>query len=340
MPLSIIFAWIAVICSLITVFRFAVKKNRLLNRIFHKTHKQIGILMILAGLIHGIFAGNSIKSTMSDAFIGDMLFTLNAGTICFVISVLLLFTYMLRKLLKKNWMMLHRILTVALVAVLAFHIFQMGITLPRVITYLADTPGGEEVATEESPDMIVQPEEPETKPEPTPTPEPSATPKPEESSTENADLFTLPLNEESEMSEEAAAEEINETEPEEVSEESSENEPEEAEEPAVSASFSGAVLADGSYYGSADGYKSTISVCVTVDGGWVSDISVTEEYETPKYFGRATDIIWSIINRQTLEVDGVTGATYSSKGIQQAVYNALQDAVISGELNISEIETW
>lgn len=44
------------------------------------------------------------------------------------------------------------------------------------------------------------------------------------------------------------------------------------------------------------------------------------------------------MNRQSLEVEGITGATYSSKGIQNAVYHALQNAVISGELKITEIQ--
>lgn len=63
-----------------------------------------------------------------------------------------------------------------------------------------------------------------------------------------------------------------------------------------------------------------------------------EENDTPQFFEQAKEIIHAIINSQSLEVDGITGATYSSKGIQNAVYHALQNAVIRGELKITNIQ--
>lgn len=46
---------------------------------------------------------------------------------------------------------------------------------------------------------------------------------------------------------------------------------------------------------------------------------------------KSKDIINTILNKQSLEVDAVTGATYSSKGIINAVSDALSKAVVSGE---------
>ena len=102
--------------------------------------------------------------------------------------------------------------------------------------------------------------------------------------------------------------------------------------------FSGASLNDGTYEGTADGYNSVITVSVDVQGGFVTDIRIVDENDTPQYFERAKEVINTIMNRQSLEVDGITGVTYSSKGIQNAVYDALQKAVVSGELKITDIQ--
>ena len=53
---------------------------------------------------------------------------------------------------------------------------------------------------------------------------------------------------------------------------------------------------------------------------------------------RALAVIDSVINSQSLDVDTVYGATYSSAGIINAVKNALENAVINGELEYKEIE--
>ena len=76
---------------------------------------------------------------------------------------------------------------------------------------------------------------------------------------------------------------------------------------------------------------------VTVQGCAVTEISVTGQNETPQYYARAEGIIDSILSSQSLEVDGVTGATFTSKAIQNAVYNALLEAVDSGEMKITDI---
>ena len=50
-------------------------------------------------------------------------------------------TYLLRNILKANWMKLHRILTMMLVVSLVIHIFQMGIKLPYAISSLGKSAG-------------------------------------------------------------------------------------------------------------------------------------------------------------------------------------------------------
>lgn len=103
-------------------------------------------------------------------------------------------------------------------------------------------------------------------------------------------------------------------------------------------SFSGAQLKDGVYEGSAQGYQSTIKVSVTVEGGQVSDIEIIGQNDTPQYFERAKSIVSSIISGQTLDVYAVSGASYSSAGIVNAVNDALQSAVTEGELEKEDYE--
>lgn len=102
--------------------------------------------------------------------------------------------------------------------------------------------------------------------------------------------------------------------------------------------FSGATLADGTYEGSAQGYESTITVSVTVSGGQVTDISVEDENDAPQFFSRAEAVLDDILGQQSLEVDTVSGATFSSAGLINAVYDALQGAVTSGTLNVTSID--
>lgn len=102
--------------------------------------------------------------------------------------------------------------------------------------------------------------------------------------------------------------------------------------------FSGAVLNDGTYEGSADGYSGTTTVSVTVSGGQVTAIDVVSESDSPQFFSRAESVLDDIINGQTLEVDTVSGATFSSAGLINAVYDALNGAVQSGTLNVTSID--
>ncbi|MCD8149641.1 MAG: FMN-binding protein, partial [Clostridiales bacterium] len=103
-----------------------------------------------------------------------------------------------------------------------------------------------------------------------------------------------------------------------------------AEEELVQGSFE---LADGIYYGSGTGYAGKISVAVTIESKSITEIEVTEvEADDSAFFSRAEGVIEEIIHQQSLEVDVVSGATYSSKGIISAVKNALYGEEDDGEI--------
>ena len=84
-------------------------------------------------------------------------------------------------------------------------------------------------------------------------------------------------------------------------------------------------LVDGEYIGIGEGFGGEIHVRVTVNEGRITEITViSAEDETPEYFNRATGLIQQIINGQSAAVDVVSGATYSSQGVLEAVQNALK----------------
>ena len=83
-------------------------------------------------------------------------------------------------------------------------------------------------------------------------------------------------------------------------------------------------LADGVYNGTGDGFRGKTKVAVTVQGGYMTEIKVLSFQDDDKYFSRAKKtIIPAVISAQSVEVDTVSGATYSSQGILEAILNAL-----------------
>ena len=98
-------------------------------------------------------------------------------------------------------------------------------------------------------------------------------------------------------------------------------------------------LKDGVYNGSASGYGGEIRVKVTVSNGKISDIKVESHSETPEYYDRCSGIIPNIILSQSTNVDGVSGATFTSNGIKAAVADALKSAGASSASNSSNSNT-
>ncbi|TNV67849.1 FMN-binding protein [Trichococcus shcherbakoviae] len=99
---------------------------------------------------------------------------------------------------------------------------------------------------------------------------------------------------------------------------------------------------DGTYEGSARGFKGLITVSVTVENGLITDIEDVSNNDTPSFFERCWSVVTGdIIGAQSTDVDAVTGATYSSVGIMDAVADALsgQTATASTVSDSTEIET-
>ncbi|MDD3223288.1 MAG: FMN-binding protein [Clostridium sp.] len=88
---------------------------------------------------------------------------------------------------------------------------------------------------------------------------------------------------------------------------------------------------DGTYEGSGTGFSGgTTKVSVVVKNGKITQITTVSEEDTPNIYESASStVINEIISSQSTNVDAVAGATFSSKGIMQAVSNALSTAKAS-----------
>lgn len=97
--------------------------------------------------------------------------------------------------------------------------------------------------------------------------------------------------------------------------------------PAASAAIFSAgpiARADGSYYGAAAGFRGDVEVLVTLQGGYITQISVLSYVDDERLFDRAKSaLIARVLSAQGVDVDVVAGATHSSDGILGAVANAL-----------------
>jgi uncharacterized protein with FMN-binding domain len=81
---------------------------------------------------------------------------------------------------------------------------------------------------------------------------------------------------------------------------------------------------DGVYSGTGQGYKGEVSLQVTVEGGRITSINILSQKDDEQFFIRASSsVISQIIKSQSPDVDAVSGATFSSNGIMDAVTDAL-----------------
>ncbi|ALB45279.1 FMN-binding protein [Clostridium beijerinckii] len=84
------------------------------------------------------------------------------------------------------------------------------------------------------------------------------------------------------------------------------------------------------YVGNSAGYKGNIKVKVGVSDGKITKVSVLEQQDDWDYYSKAKKgVINEILEKQSTDVDVVSGATYSSKGIIGAVKDSLENKVVA-----------
>lgn len=76
--------------------------------------------------------------------------------------------------------------------------------------------------------------------------------------------------------------------------------------------------------GTAEGFGGDVTVTVTVTGDDITDVKAVGDSETPGVGSLAIDQLPAIIvEADSTEVDGVSGATFTSNAIKEAVNSAL-----------------
>lgn len=88
-----------------------------------------------------------------------------------------------------------------------------------------------------------------------------------------------------------------------------------------------AVLNDGSYTAAADGHNGPVAVAMTVKNGKIAALAVTKHAETAGLSDPAiARLPAAIVKAQSLAVDTVSGATYTSKAILDAAADCIKQA--------------
>ena len=90
-----------------------------------------------------------------------------------------------------------------------------------------------------------------------------------------------------------------------------------------------ATFKDGTYVGVGEGYRGDVKVSVVIKNGKISKINILSTVDDEQYFSKARTLTSNIISKQSPNVDTVSGATFSSNGIIEAVSNALEKAYVT-----------
>ncbi len=280
--LSVIFVVLLAIIYLLRIVNKGKRKSKFIakiNRKLRNSHKIMGIAFLITAAIHGFFSSCKIWS-------------LNFGTLCMVIGVVIGLTYMLRKIFPKKltWIKPHRWLTAVLIVLLGLHIWEVGgIMGPEVFLKSAMREVENSVDALYGSNSKVEAAEitaDATSGANTDTRSTTETTVPD-AVTEKANLFlgTVDL---------------------------------------MDGTYTG--VADG--YGP----DLTVKVTVAGNVISTVQVVSHHEDGVSHYGRAIDAIPAAIVAQQTPVVDSISGATYTSDGIMKAVINALEPAVISGTL--------
>ena len=91
--------------------------------------------------------------------------------------------------------------------------------------------------------------------------------------------------------------------------------------------------ADGVYVGSSRGYGGAVRVQVTMENGSITEVEILDaSHETKQFLRRAKRLLTTVVEAQSWEVDAISEATYTSRGILGGVQNALTGEVVNNPL--------
>jgi len=87
------------------------------------------------------------------------------------------------------------------------------------------------------------------------------------------------------------------------------------------------IYTPGTYDGESMGYGGTVTVTITVDASSITNVTVTGDQETPNVGGAALEkLAEQIKDAQSAEIDGVSGATFTSTAAREGAAKAIAQA--------------
>ncbi|MBQ9348239.1 MAG: FMN-binding protein, partial [Oscillibacter sp.] len=104
-----------------------------------------------------------------------------------------------------------------------------------------------------------------------------------------------------------------------------------AKEDAAVTETSGTSEIAGALTGTADGFGGPVTVALSMDGDTIAAVDITGDNETPEVGGAAIPTLAEqVLAAQGPDIDGVSGATFTSTAVKEAVTSALAQAGTSG----------
>ncbi len=89
---------------------------------------------------------------------------------------------------------------------------------------------------------------------------------------------------------------------------------------------------DGTFTGTAQGFGGEVSVSITLEDGVLTGAEITGDSETPNVGGEAMKVMQeSMVTNQTVNVDAIAGASFTSAGVLDAVKAAVESAGMAME---------
>lgn len=86
----------------------------------------------------------------------------------------------------------------------------------------------------------------------------------------------------------------------------------------------------GTYVGEGIGHEGPIIVEVEVNSYEIKEINIKEEYEMPEISSHVyQDVINKVKKNNNTNIDDITGATYTSRGLIEAIKDAIMKAKIN-----------
>lgn len=320
--IDFISAWLSVIFLILVVVIWPLRLSKTtrktaLHRKLRKQHITLAHFLIVFSIIHGVSSSISLLS-------------FNFGSILTLLFILIGLTYSLKgtALFKgKRWMIAHRVLTIVSIVVFFIHIWEVGgLRLTGEIIESWKNPQQIEQPVMEDPKIVFEKSDMELN---------------IDTDIEDQNILddTLNLIESDSNTPITINENISESELEANAEDTSNDNTSaqdnlNEESKVIETVSTDPVYKDGVWEGSARGFGPNLTVEVTTKNSEITKIEIVSHNErNSRYYDKAfNNVPDRIIDAQSTEVDIVSGATYSSIGIINAVRAALSEALISGEI--------